>query len=115
MKLTARQPKGVDPLPVASNPTKSSESAAALSHEEIAVRAEALWRERGCPQGCDEGIWLEAERQLPADRRQRFASDERDRTALADPRFDFNRNSNDLMAEVNERFPGATGKETTSL
>jgi hypothetical protein len=94
----------------------SSPSADAVlvpSHEEIATRAEALWREKGCPQGCDDEIWLEAERQLC--RLPDLEGDERDRIALADPRFDFNQNGNDLMKELNERFPGQIGKETTSL
>jgi len=34
------------------------------SHAEISRRAEELWRQYGCPQGRDEEIWLEAERQL---------------------------------------------------
>lgn len=34
------------------------------SHQEISRRAEELWRQYGCPQGRDEAIWLEAERQL---------------------------------------------------
>jgi hypothetical protein len=32
--------------------------------EVIAERARALWRERGCPVGRDEEIWLAAEREL---------------------------------------------------
>ncbi len=35
-----------------------------LSHDDIARRAEEIWRSYGCPQGRDEEIWLEAERQL---------------------------------------------------
>lgn len=34
------------------------------THDEITSRAQSLWRERGCPAGCDTEIWLEAERQL---------------------------------------------------
>jgi hypothetical protein len=82
------------------------------SHDKIAARAEALWREKGYPQGCDEEMWLEAERQLRAELRQRIERDER---VLADPRFAFNRDRNDLMEELNERFPEQTGKEPTSL
>ncbi|HKB88896.1 MAG TPA: DUF2934 domain-containing protein [Opitutaceae bacterium] len=37
---------------------------APLTHEDIAKRAYALWQERGCPQGQDEKIWADAERQL---------------------------------------------------
>jgi hypothetical protein len=34
------------------------------THEEIALQAQWLWRDRGCPEGVDDQIWLEAERQL---------------------------------------------------
>jgi hypothetical protein len=34
------------------------------THEEIALQAQWLWRDRGCPEGLDDQIWLEAERQL---------------------------------------------------
>jgi len=80
----------------------SAKAGFASSREEIAKRAEAIWREKGCPKGCDDEIWLEAERQLG-------------RTAAADPRSDFKRDSGDMMEELNERFPGPGGKETTSL
>ena len=101
--------------PVPSSPSLASSVDTVLppSHKEIATRAEMLWREKGCPHSCDDELWLEAERQLccsPA-----FVGKERDRIALADPRFDFNQKSDDLMEELNERFPGQTGKETTSL
>jgi hypothetical protein len=34
------------------------------AHAVVAARAEALWREQGCPHGRDLEHWLEAERQL---------------------------------------------------
>jgi hypothetical protein len=34
------------------------------THDEIALQAHQLWRDRGCPDCCDTEIWLEAERQL---------------------------------------------------
>lgn len=34
------------------------------THEQIAALAHELWLERGCPEGSDIDIWLEAERQL---------------------------------------------------
>jgi hypothetical protein len=83
------------------------------SHREIATKAESIWRKRGCPPACDEEIWLEAERQLCG--RPDAAQRKRDRVALADPRFSFNRDRGDLMGELDNRFPGATGRETTSL
>lgn len=36
------------------------------NHDRIAQQAHQLWQERGCPDGCDTEIWLEAERQLNA-------------------------------------------------
>ena len=38
------------------------------THAEIAMQAGLLWRQRGCPAGCDTEIWLEAERQMDGDR-----------------------------------------------
>jgi len=35
-----------------------------LTHEQIAERAKAIWRERGCVPGFDEQNWCEAETQL---------------------------------------------------
>ncbi|MEO7413705.1 MAG: DUF2934 domain-containing protein [Opitutaceae bacterium] len=34
------------------------------THESVSQRAQQIWRERGCPSGCDTEIWLEAERAL---------------------------------------------------
>jgi hypothetical protein len=34
------------------------------TREQISALAHELWRERGCPEGSDVDIWLEAERQL---------------------------------------------------
>ena len=34
------------------------------SHESVTQRAQQIWRDRGCPSGADNEIWLEAERQL---------------------------------------------------
>jgi hypothetical protein len=85
----------------------------APAHGEIATWADALWRQKGCPQGCDDEIWLEAEQQLL--RQQRLERDERDENALADSRFGFGRKSDDRMGELDERFRRPTGRETTSL
>jgi hypothetical protein len=35
-------------------------------HSDIAARARNLWIEYGCPGGCDDAIWLDAERRLIA-------------------------------------------------
>lgn len=34
------------------------------THDEIATAAHSLWKDRGCPEGIDNEIWLEAEQQL---------------------------------------------------
>ena len=91
----------------------SANTGLAPSHEEIATRAEALWRQKGCPQGCDEEIWLEAEGELL--RRRPLERDATDKMERADPGLKFARIKGSLMGELDERFPGVTGKETTSL
>ena len=35
-----------------------------LNHDAIALQAHQLWHDRGCPVGCDNEIWLEAEWQM---------------------------------------------------
>jgi hypothetical protein len=40
------------------------ESSVALTHDQIADRARAIWEQRGRPQGEDEKIWHEAEAEL---------------------------------------------------
>jgi hypothetical protein len=44
--------------------TVSTTPPQAISHDQIATLAAALWRQEGSPSGRDEEIWLEAERQL---------------------------------------------------
>jgi hypothetical protein len=39
-----------------------------LSNEEIAARAYELWQSQGCPGGREQENWIEAERQLRAER-----------------------------------------------
>jgi hypothetical protein len=99
-------------LPLAPSPPLVR-PAAVPTQLEIGAEAAALWRHRGCPAGCDNEIWLEAEQKL----RQRpgFAPDQRDRALLADPRFAFNHEGGELMGELDARFPGQGGQATTSL
>ncbi len=111
MKKTA--PVAPIPTPaVALSPT-SAVAQLAFDHWDIARHAEALWREKGCPQGCDYAIWLEAERQLASGKRS--IREDRDEKAFANPRFLFNQGTGGMMDELNARFPGPTGRETTSL
>lgn len=94
---------------------KSTSSCANLapSHEKIAVEAEVLWRQEGCPKDRDEAIWLEAERQLL--HVARIYRNEQDEKALSDPLSRLDLKSDDVMGELEELFPTQTGKEPTSL
>lgn len=65
------------------------------SHEEVAAKAEALWHKRGCPEGRDEEIWLEAEQ------------------ALSRPRADADLESD--IDELDDLYPGGEGPASTSL
>ncbi|MGE5296645.1 MAG: DUF2934 domain-containing protein [Solirubrobacterales bacterium] len=44
-----------------------STKVATPSYEQIAKRAEEIWKKKGCLPGQDEQNWLEAERQLKAE------------------------------------------------
>lgn len=44
--------------------TVSQQAGSTPTHEEIAKRAEEIYHQKGCPQGQDEQIWLQAEREL---------------------------------------------------
>ena len=52
-------------------------SAAQPTHEQVAIRAELLWKAQGSPTGRDEQIWLEAERQLFEETREVTSSAEK--------------------------------------
>ncbi len=43
-----------------------------VSHEAIAERAREIWLAQGCPENCDEAIWLEAEAELLAIQQKRY-------------------------------------------
>lgn len=68
-------------VPATSNPQSNSlpmdhtsSSTRELSHDATAARAREIWYARNCPTGQDEEIWLEAERQLAAERQARAGS-----------------------------------------
>jgi hypothetical protein len=83
------------------------------SHEQIAVEAEVLWRQRGCPEGSDHEIWLEAERLLH--HVAKVARDEGQEKEQSDTLSRLDLNSDDVMGELGELFPGPSGPEATSL
>jgi hypothetical protein len=70
------------------------------SRDEIATRAEALWRQKGCPMDLDEQIWLEAELQLKS-------IGLRNDSEVPGPA--------ERMRELDDLYPGDSGRETTSL
>jgi len=43
-----------------------------VTHEAIADRAREIWIGQGCPENCDEAIWLEAEAELLAIQQRRY-------------------------------------------
>ena len=53
--------------PVQAHNTPTTEPQRQVPREQVAARAEKLWRERHCPAGQDDAIWLEAESQLQAE------------------------------------------------
>lgn len=51
------------------NPSRGAGSTMAMSphsHSEIAHCAYQIWQDHGCPSGCDDAIWFEAELKLTA-------------------------------------------------
>lgn len=61
-----------------------------VTREQIAALAHAIWKDRGCPQGSDLEIWLEAERELKDGVRRPVAADEipADPASAGDPDAD---------------------------
>jgi len=63
-------PASVKPVQGLSNPKSELRPVAPFltdrrpSHDEIVAPARILWQKKGCPEGCDDEIWLEAERGL---------------------------------------------------
>jgi hypothetical protein len=43
-----------------------------VTHAAIAARARELWVTQGCPDHCDQAVWLEAEAELIAIHEKRF-------------------------------------------
>ena len=59
-------------LPLHSLLADDAVSEQVVTHEAISCRARELWEEQGCPENCDEAIWLEAEAELLAIQEGRY-------------------------------------------
>jgi hypothetical protein len=62
-------PNMLDYLPPSGDPGATEHS---VTPQAIAERARELWLAQGCPENCDEAIWLEAEAELIAIQQKRF-------------------------------------------
>jgi hypothetical protein len=71
--------------PAEAKNTPTTQPRRQIPHEQIAARAETLWRERSCPAGSDEAIWLEAESQLQAEAEARPVSGTPSRPYVDEP------------------------------
>ena len=79
-----------------------------LTHDEIAVRAHHIWEMRGRPNGYDDEIWLDAERQLLGERRRGASS----LGARKSPAIDIDQ---DTLAERLNDFGDAGSRSITSV
>lgn len=90
-------------------------------HDAISDRAHEIWRARGCPEGSDVEIWLEAERDLasrgliPAapprsrsDRPRTDDSDDIDQVALSDRLGDFGESRSRGPTSIDVTHPAGT-------
>jgi hypothetical protein len=71
------------PVHAANVPTASPRQQ--IPREQIAARAEKLWRDRSQPHGQDDAIWLEAESQLQAEAEARPVSGTPSRPYVDEP------------------------------
>jgi hypothetical protein len=53
-------------LIAAKSPASGATAKAAPTAEQIAARAYAIWQETGCPEGCEQEHWYQAEAELSA-------------------------------------------------
>ena len=65
--------------------TEADFSRGQVPHEQVARRAEQLWRERGQPSGRDEQIWFEAEAALKAEAESRPVAGTESRPYVDEP------------------------------
>jgi hypothetical protein len=86
-------------------PTVTDRPRRSIAHDEIARRAEQLWRERGQPSGQDEAIWLEAESQLQSEAEARPVSGTESHPYTDEP-------AKPLRQQTKSRDPADTAAQT---
>jgi len=96
-----------------SNPETFTSTPPPATREQIQALAHAIWIDRGCPQGCDVEIWLEAERQLGAEGRESSASEH---LSVQGESMDLERGDAARIDNEMERIVGTPGaRSPTSL
>jgi hypothetical protein len=78
-----------------------------VPREEIARRAEKIWRDRNCPAGSDDAIWLEAESQLQAEAESRPVSGTPSRPYTDEP-------ATPVRSQTKSRDPAESAAQTRS-
>lgn len=87
--------------------TPTREPRRQIPHEQIAARAEKIWRGRGSPQGQDEAIWLEAESELQAEAESRPVSGTDSRPYVDEP-------AKQLRSRTKTQDPAESAAQTRS-
>jgi hypothetical protein len=78
-----------------------------IPHDVIARRAEKLWRDRNCPAGSDDAIWLEAESQLQAESESKPVAGTPSRPYTDEP-------AQNVRSQTKSRDPAEQGAQTRS-
>ena len=78
-----------------------------VTHDQIAQRAEKLWRDRSQPTGQDQAIWLEAEAQLKAEIEKQPVSGTASRPYVDEP-------ATQLKSRTKSRDPADSAAQTRS-
>ena len=95
------------PVQAANHPTRTERPRRDIPHEQIAARAEKIWRERNCPAGSDEAIWLEAESQLQGQAEAKPVAGTPSRPYVDEP-------AKPMRSQTKSRDPADAGAQTRS-
>jgi hypothetical protein len=93
--------------PVKADNVPTPEPRQQIPHEQIARRAQEIWRERNQPSGSDDEIWLEAESQLQAQAEARPVAGTPSRPYVDEP-------ATQLRSRTKVQDPAESGAQTRS-